>query len=106
MHNDADVALYKRRPVMTMAERIAVVEACGHADAVIPNAPLAPTAALLDALGAEKAVHGDDLSPEMLDYHYAELRRLDRLVLVPYTPAIATSEIIARIRTRLADGSL
>ena len=106
VHNDADVARYKRRPVMTMAERIAVVEACRYADAVVPNAPLAPTAALLDSLGAEKVVHGDDFSPEQIDYHYAELRKLDRLLLVPYTDAIATSAIIARIRTRLADGSL
>jgi cytidyltransferase-like protein len=106
VHNDADVARYKRRPVLTMAERLAAVAACRHADAVIPDAPLAPTEAFLDALGAEKAIHGDDLSPAMLDYHYAELRKADRLVLVPYTDAIATTDIIDRIRIRLADGTL
>ena len=106
VHNDADVARYKRQPVLTMAERILVVKACRYADEVIPDAPLSPSADFLDALGAEKAVHGDDLSPEMLDYHYAALRQAGRLVLVPYTAAIATTDIIGRIRERLAAGSL
>jgi ethanolamine-phosphate cytidylyltransferase len=106
VHNDADVSAYKRTPVLTMAERMAVIEGCRHADAVIADAPLSPSAAFLDALGAEKVVHGDDLSPEMLDYHYAELRKLGRLVLVAYTPSIATTDIIRRIGGRLANGTL
>ena len=89
-----------------MAERILVVKACRYADEVIPNAPLSPSTEFLDALGAEKAVHGDDLSAEMLDYHYAALRQAGRLVLVPYTAAIATTDIIGRIKARLAEGSL
>jgi ethanolamine-phosphate cytidylyltransferase len=106
VHNDSDVSAYKRTPVLTMAERIAVIEACRYTDAVVADAPLAPSAAFLDSLGAEKVVHGDDLSPEMLDYHYAELRKADRLVLVAYTPTIATTDIIRRIGSRLADGTL
>jgi cytidyltransferase-like protein len=106
VHNDEDVARYKRRPVLSMAERIAVIEGCRYADAVVADAPLTPTPAYLDTLAAEKAVHGDDLSPTMLDYHYAELRKADRLLLVPYTSAIGTSAIIGRLRDRIADGSL
>jgi ethanolamine-phosphate cytidylyltransferase len=106
VHNDADVARYKRQPVLTMAERMLVVKACRYADEVIPDAPLSPSAAFLDSIGAEKAVHGDDLSPEMLRYFYAALSKADRLVLVPYTAAIATTDIIGRIKVRLAEGSL
>lgn len=66
VHNDADVAICKRRPVMSMAERIEVIEACRYADLVVSNAPLQATVATLEAVGAEMLVHGDDFSSEKM----------------------------------------
>ncbi|MET8689202.1 adenylyltransferase/cytidyltransferase family protein [Streptomyces sp. NPDC004732] len=37
--SDEVVATYKRRPIMTLAERVAVIEACRYVDEVLPNAP-------------------------------------------------------------------
>ena len=106
IHNDADVMTYKRTPVMTMAERIPVVAACRYVDRVVPDAPLVVTEAFLDSLGAAKVVRGDDASGEQINVWYAEVAKADRLVLVPYTPHIATTDIIQRIATRFADGTL
>ena len=58
--NDADMTAYKRAPVMTMAERIAVIAACRYVDRVVPDAPTRPTAAFLDGLGVTLVCHGDD----------------------------------------------
>ncbi len=106
VHSDADVARYKRRPIMTMRERIAVVEACRYVDAVLPNAPLSPTVATLAEVGAERLVHGDDLSPELSDFFYADLKASDRLILVPYTGTIGTTLILERIARRMMDDTL
>jgi len=38
--SDEAAAAYKRRPVMTLSERVAVIEACRHVDEVIPDSPL------------------------------------------------------------------
>lgn len=37
--SDEVVEAYKRRPVMTLAERVAVIESCRYVDEVMPDAP-------------------------------------------------------------------
>jgi cytidyltransferase-like protein len=99
--SDRRAESYKRRPVMTFAERVAVVEACRYVDAVLE----------LD----------DDVTDDFMrehDFHircyavaseaeeqrnFATLwRRMDRAYFhrLDYTSGISTSDIIARIRTR------
>jgi cytidyltransferase-like protein len=106
VHNDEVVASYKPRPIMTMAERTAVVEACRYVDYVLADAPLECTAAHLDAIGADFACHGDDLSPQDVRRMYGDLIPRNRLKVVSYTPGISSRELIERIATRLHDGSL
>ena len=36
---DETAAAYKRRPIMTLAERVAVIAACRYVDEVLPDAP-------------------------------------------------------------------
>jgi cytidyltransferase-like protein len=98
--NDADMAGYKHPPILTMAERIAVVAACRYVDQVVPNAPEAASPAYLDALGIDIIVHGDDYTQAQVEKYYGAVRRTHRLVLLPYTPGISTSEIIRRIKAR------
>ena len=43
VHNDSTVASYKRRPIMSMEERIKVIEQFSVVDFVIPNAPIRVT---------------------------------------------------------------
>lgn len=104
--SDEAVATYKPRPVMTMAERIAVVAACRYVDRVVPDAPLFCTRAHLDKIGADFACHGDDFTQEQLNYWYADLVGTDRLKVVAYTPSISSRQIVERIRERLREGAL
>jgi cytidyltransferase-like protein len=106
VHSDATVASYKPPPIMTMAERMAVVAACRHVDRVIPDAPLSCTVAHLDSVGADFACHGDDLSPPDIERMYRELVPVGRLKTVAYTRGIASRELIGRIADRLHDGTL
>lgn len=104
--SDDDVASYKPRPIMSLDERAAVVSACRFVDRVIPNAPLHCTRAFLDSIGAAVVCHGDDFTPEQLDYWYGDLKGTGRLKVVPYTRGVSSREIIDRIADRLRDGSL
>lgn len=40
--SDESAASYKRRPIMDLAERVAVIEACRYVDEVIADAPFRP----------------------------------------------------------------
>jgi cytidyltransferase-like protein len=48
IHNDVDVESYKRIPVLTMEERIKILESCKYIDKIIPNAPLKVTKEYID----------------------------------------------------------
>ena len=61
--SDDTAASYKRRPIMTLPERVAVIEACRYVDEVIADAPFRVTAQFLAAHDIATVVHGDDLSP-------------------------------------------
>jgi len=100
VHDDDDVASYKRTPIMTLEERLVVVAACRHVDYVRPHAPLLCTIADLDSVEADFAVHGDDMAPELLNRLYAEPIACGRLRTIPYTKGISTSDLISRILVR------
>ena len=100
IHSDATVESYKRRPVMTMAERIAVVEACGYVDEVIADAPLSISEEWIERHRIDIVVHGDDIDDEATERMYAVPAALGILRTVPYTASISTSEILRRLRER------
>ena len=99
IHSDEEVAAYKRWPVMTMQERIAVVEACRYVDEVIPNAPLRMDEAYLREHQIDLVIHGDDLSWEKCQDWYAAPIRLGIFKTIPYTQGISTTDIIQRVVT-------
>lgn len=94
------VALLKRQPVMTLAERVAVVEACRYVDAVIPNAPEHVTTEFLDDHDIAVVVHGDDLSPEALEEVFGPVAAAGKLQLVEYTAGVSTTDLIRRCLER------
>jgi cytidyltransferase-like protein len=98
--SDDVVAAYKRRPIMTLAERVAVIEACRHVDEVLPDAPYAVTIEFLDRHDISVLVHGDDLPAKAVDEVYGEVAAAGRLHLVKYTAGISTTELIKRVQAR------
>jgi cytidyltransferase-like protein len=100
IHSDEDVASYKRRPICTMEERIAVVAACSYVDEVLARAPLAVDEAWLDEHRLDLVVHGNDFDPTRLERFYPGAVRRGIVRTVPYTPGISTSEILDRITAR------
>jgi cytidyltransferase-like protein len=97
IHSDADVASYKRPPVMTMEERVGVVRGCRYVDEVISGAPLQVTRDFVERHGIDLVVHGDDFDRERLLRMYGEPEEMGILRTVPYTPGISTTEILARL---------
>lgn len=98
--DDADVASYKRRPVMTLSERVAVVAACRYVDEVIEASPLRLTAQFLDEHRIDVVVHGDDLTAEAAADVYGPVAGTDRLVRVPRATALSTTALIDRVLSR------
>jgi len=99
--NDDDCEGYKRRPILTMDERIAEISACKYVDEVYPNAPISITDHLIDTLHIDIIVHGDDFDHAKILKYYGCAYNRGMLRTVPYTPGISTTEIIRRITTRL-----
>lgn len=98
VHADSDVEAYKRRPILTMDERIRVVSACRYVDEVIARAPLVVDHAFVELHRIDVVAHGDDFSPEQLERFYRAPVELGILRTVPYTAGISTSDILERLR--------
>ncbi|MER5843466.1 adenylyltransferase/cytidyltransferase family protein [Streptomyces prasinus] len=96
--SDEVVAQYKRRPIMTLAERVTVIEACRYVDMVLPNAPYRVTNEFLDLHGIDVVVHRDDLTADTLKEVFGPVADAGRLRLVRYTAGVSTTELIRRCR--------
>jgi cytidyltransferase-like protein len=105
--SDIDVMTYKPAPIMTRAERVAVVRGCRFVDNVLdPPAPLYCTCDFLDRIGADFACHGDDFSPAEIERWYGDLVPAGRVRVIPYTESISSRKIIQRVVERLHNGKL
>ncbi len=68
--SDETVAAYKRRPIMSLDERVAVIESCKYVDQVVAGAPFQVSQEFLAEHDIATVVHGDDLSPEDAEVVY------------------------------------
>jgi cytidyltransferase-like protein len=98
--SDETVAAYKRRPIMTMDERVAVIEACRYVDEVIQDSPYRVTQEFLDEHRLALVVHGDDVGADGVADAYGPVHEAGRLRLVPRTSQISTSALIERVQDR------
>ena len=97
---DEVLVSYKRRPILTMEERVACVAGCRYVDEVIPNAPFIIDRAWIEKHDINLVVHGDDFSQEELESYYKVPVEMGIFRTLPYTHGISTSEIISRIKGR------
>ena len=97
IHADDLVVAHKRKPIMTMDERVASVAGCRHVDEVLPNAPWVTGRDWIEKHDIHLVVHGSDYSQEDLNGTHAVPIEMGILRIVDYTTEISTTEIIRRI---------
>ncbi|MEI2779424.1 MAG: adenylyltransferase/cytidyltransferase family protein [Tetrasphaera sp.] len=103
---DECAATYKRRPVMNLAERVAVIAACRYVDEVIADAPFQIDEEFLARYEIATVVHGDDRSPEAAQAVYGAAIKAARFRYIPRTSTISTSALIQRVLDADAAGTL
>jgi cytidyltransferase-like protein len=102
IHNDTTVEEYKRIPVLTMDERIRVLEGCKYIDKIIPNAPLKLTDDYIHLHKIDKIFIPNNRTEKDNELMLSNImnNKLVEIITIPYTDTISTTEIINRIITR------
>jgi cytidyltransferase-like protein len=95
---------YKRLPILSLEERVNVIQACRYVDEVIVAPPLRLTEEMIREHQIDVVVHGDDFNPALLEDQYGVSLRMGIFRTVPYTKGVSTTEIIRRITGRYAAG--
>jgi ethanolamine-phosphate cytidylyltransferase len=103
--SDDTAASYKRRPIMTLPERVTVIESCRYVDEVIADAPYEVTEEFLAEHHIDVVVHGDDLTPAGAETVYGTAVAAGKLEYVPRTGGISTTELIQRVLDQAANSS-
>ena len=93
---DDEAEIHKRRPIQTMAQRIASVANCQYVDEVIPNAPWIFDPSWIEKYHIDLVVHGDDYSDEKRQELYRVPIEMGIFRTVAYTQSISTTAIIRR----------
>lgn len=101
--DDAVVAAHKRRPILTMKERVAAIAGCRYVDEVIPNAPWKFDPVWIELYQIDLVVHGDEYSQKQFEYYYKVPIEMGIFRAVPYTKGISTSAIISRVRESISE---
>jgi cytidyltransferase-like protein len=91
---------YKREPILTLQERVKVIEACRYVDQVVVAPPLRLTEEMVKELQIDYVVHGNDFNKDLLEDQYGVSLKLGIFRTVPYTPGVSTTNIIERIVSR------
>jgi cytidyltransferase-like protein len=95
--SDDTAASYKRRPIMSLAERVAVIESCRYVDEVIEDAPFQLTEEFLAEHDIATVVHGDDLSHQGAEFVYGPAAAAGMLRFVRRSEGISTTQLIQRV---------
>ena len=103
VHSDATIESYKRTPICTMAERIAVVEACVHVDEIVPDAPLRITAQFMEDHAIGVVAHGSQSCPMERAAMYTVPIEMGKYTEVPRTSGISTTDLIQRVLSTRRD---
>lgn len=102
VNTDEFAARYKRPPVMTFEERLSMVSALRFVESVTTNHGDENCRPVIEAVKPDLLAHGDDWTGESL-YRQMGLTQewLDeqgvRMLYVPYTAGVSTSDIIDRV---------
>ena len=104
VHNNDDVESYKRNPIMTMEQRVKVIEACKYVDKVIMNAPLTLTPEFINKHNIDIVSITDTRPDKQNNKFYGKV--MDKVKKFKYTNTISTSNIINNIKQRIKNNTL
>jgi|TARA_B110000902_G_scaffold230468_1_gene272003 cytidyltransferase-like protein len=98
VHSDSDVESYKCTPILTMEERIGIIETCKYVNKVIPNAPLVITKEYLDENNIDLVVHAhNEDETEKYNFMYSEIIKLGKFKRIDYHDGVSTTNIKNKI---------
>ena len=100
VHSDDVLIEHKRKPILTMEERVASVAGCRYVDEVIPDAPWVTDREWIEKHSIDLVAHGSDYSQEALNSTHSAPIEMGIFRTVAYTPGISTTEIIRRCQER------
>jgi len=100
IHSDECTKSYKRTPIMTMEERIQVVEACKYVDKVIVDSPITTTKEYIDLHKIDLIFTPDNRTEDEIKLMLEIPYQMGIVRKVPYTNTISTTDIIKRISKR------
>lgn len=104
IHSDDVVENYKRKPIMSMKERVAAVFESNLADEIIENAPLYESSEYYNKHNIDIVVHGHHQEEhDKYAKFYQDAIKLGIFKRIDYNNDISTSEIIKRIVDRYTD---
>lgn len=66
VHSDETVQTYKRKPILTMDERIKVINVCVYVNSIIKDAPLIISKNFLDKHNIDMVFHGHKIEDEYI----------------------------------------
>lgn len=93
--SDKDVESYKRTPVMTLTQRVTMLQHCKIVDKVIPESPLVLTKEFLKQHNIELVYHADD--SKQTEFFKVPID-LGIMQYVPYDQEVSTTAIIQKIK--------
>lgn len=106
LNTDEFAARYKRRPILSLAERHDIMESCKYVDKVVVNVGNENSGQTIDLMPIDVRIshiaHGDDWTGESLmkqlglDQDWLDFRGI-KMLYIPYTKGISSSDIVGRI---------
>jgi len=104
--SDELVESYKRKPILTLAERTKMVESIKYVDKVISAPPSPITEEFMEKYKIDIVIRAGDLSIEDNLKWYSVPINKKKFKTIPYTVGISTTEIISRIKNRIQNKTL
>lgn len=100
IHNDETVESYKRKPILTMDERIKVLDCCKYIDKIIPNAPLNVTEDFIKLHKIDKIFIPTNRTNEDNKLMLSNIidKGIVDIIQIHYSSEISTTNIINRIK--------
>ena len=100
--SDEDCLVIKRKPVLTMDERIQMLKSCKYVDEIIESCPcFGISNEFIKKNNIDLVMHGDDYSNDTIDKYYSIPIKLGKFKTISYTKTISTTDIINRLTNRI-----